>query len=58
VDCEDLEDAWAGVSGLASDGAILVRPDRIVAWRVRTIVPHPGDELVYVLHKILDAGAC
>ncbi|KIY01274.1 uncharacterized protein Z520_02826 [Fonsecaea multimorphosa CBS 102226] len=36
----DLEQHWAEVKGIGAKGAILVRPDNIVAWRS----PGPGSE--------------
>jgi len=32
-DVEDVDGAWAAVSGLGPEGALLVRPDQHVAWR-------------------------
>ncbi|KAK7754313.1 hypothetical protein SLS62_003606 [Diatrype stigma] len=40
--CLDVNGTWATVSGVSKQGAVLVRPDRIVAWRTRGA---PEDEL-------------
>ena len=36
-DCEDLFGAWAELSEIEESGCVLVRPDRHVAWRARTV---------------------
>lgn len=42
---EDPEGHWAAVSGIANDGALLVRPDQHVAWRSRSMAADPAAEL-------------
>lgn len=49
----DLYFDWAGLSGVAEDGAILVRPDKHVAWRSQHLADDPGNELVAVLSRVL-----
>jgi putative polyketide hydroxylase len=49
----DIDGCWDTVTGLASDGALLVRPDDFVAWRADAIPHAPEDELSRVLSQIL-----
>jgi 2-polyprenyl-6-methoxyphenol hydroxylase-like FAD-dependent oxidoreductase len=49
----DADGAWATVTGLAPDGALLVRPDDFVAWRADELPGSPGDELGRALCRIL-----
>jgi 2-polyprenyl-6-methoxyphenol hydroxylase-like FAD-dependent oxidoreductase len=41
----DVEGTFAAAYGLAKGGAVLVRPDGVVAWRSRTMPPDPGASL-------------
>lgn len=50
----DLYFDWAELCGVAEDGAVLVRPDKHVAWRSHRLVDDPERELVAVLSRILD----
>ncbi|OMC57079.1 FAD-binding protein [Mycobacterium sp. IS-836] len=52
VRCIDNEE-WASTTGLAPDGALLVRPDDFVGWRVDELPADPERELVQVLSAIL-----
>jgi putative polyketide hydroxylase len=52
-DTLDPEDRWAEVSGLACDGALLVRPDNFVGWRAEQLPDEPAAELRRVLAAIL-----
>jgi 2,4-dichlorophenol 6-monooxygenase len=54
ADCEDPQRAWANFSETDDSGAVLVRPDRHVAWRCRTLPRNPGEELDVALRQILD----
>ncbi|MEV4241616.1 FAD-dependent monooxygenase [Nocardia sp. NPDC049737] len=49
----DLSGEWASVRGTGSDGALLVRPDRHVAWRAAAAL---GAELTEVLRHLLHSG--
>jgi 2-polyprenyl-6-methoxyphenol hydroxylase-like FAD-dependent oxidoreductase len=49
----DIDGAWAAATGLAPDGALLVRPDDFVAWRADERPPSPEAELRRVLCQIL-----
>lgn len=44
---------WLRSVGIGADGAVLVRPDQFIAWRVPTLPPHPETELARVLRRIL-----
>ncbi|MEU0883387.1 FAD-dependent monooxygenase [Lentzea sp. NPDC005914] len=49
----DPRSAWARHRGITDRGAILVRPDRFVAWRSTGEAADPAAELVDVLTRIL-----
>jgi putative polyketide hydroxylase len=53
-DVVDPDGAWAAVTGLGPGGAVLVRPDDFVGWRVDKRPEHPEAELRQVLSTILD----
>ena len=44
---------WAAAAGLASDGALLVRPDEFIAWRADELPHSPATDLRRVLCQIL-----
>lgn len=44
---------WATITGLAPDGALLVRPDGFVGWRAETLPTDPESELRRALSTIL-----
>ncbi|MGD1238982.1 FAD-dependent monooxygenase [Mycobacterium seoulense] len=46
-------DEWAAVTGLAPEGAILVRPDDFVGWRMEALPADPEGELRQALTAIL-----
>jgi 2,4-dichlorophenol 6-monooxygenase len=52
-DLYDPRCAWLRNRQIQSDGAILVRPDRFVAWRAPTSVEDPRRELAGALSQIL-----
>ncbi len=52
-DLYDPRCAWLRHRGIESDGAILVRPDRVVAWRAPTSVEDPRGALAGALGQIL-----
>ncbi|MGP3958844.1 FAD-dependent monooxygenase [Nonomuraea sp. 3N208] len=49
-----LEPSWAEALGVSASGAVLVRPDGIIAWRARTASPE--HDLETVLNQILNRG--
>lgn len=53
----DPSGRWASVRGTAPDGAILVRPDRHVAWRAATAPVDPAAALSDVLRRLLRPSA-
>jgi 2,4-dichlorophenol 6-monooxygenase len=52
-DFSDPAGHWASVCGIAEDGALLIRPDQHVAWRVRSAPPDPAADLRATLDTIL-----
>ncbi|MCP2256585.1 2-polyprenyl-6-methoxyphenol hydroxylase [Streptoalloteichus tenebrarius] len=53
AEVSDPEGRWPHVVGIADDGALLVRPDGFVAWRVPALPDQPADELARVLTRLL-----
>ncbi len=49
----DIDGSWAAATGLAPDGALLVRPDDFVAWRADKLSHSPKTDLGRVLCQIL-----
>lgn len=49
----DLYFDWATVREVAEDGVILVRPDKIIAWRSTSIVADPEAALIAALEFVL-----
>jgi putative polyketide hydroxylase len=47
---QDGHGAWAAAYGIEEDGAVLVRPDGYVAWRVRSA----PDDAEAVLRRVFD----
>jgi hypothetical protein len=45
-----------GMAGIEPDGALLVRPDHVVAWRSPTLPTAPGDTLSDVMRTLLRRG--
>jgi putative polyketide hydroxylase len=56
-DSADLEGRWPTVTGLACDGALLVRPDGFVGWRTEHLPDDPARELDRVMQRILGTAA-
>jgi hypothetical protein len=52
-DAIDPTSAWAKMSGLGPDGALLVRPDGIIAWRSTGSVDDPQQTLAQALARAL-----
>ncbi|SEF18722.1 FAD-dependent monooxygenase [Jiangella alba] len=47
-------DTWAARSGTEEDGALLVRPDRHVAWRAATMPADPASALINAVAQVVD----
>lgn len=52
-DLYDTRSAWLRHRQIESDGAILVRPDRFIAWRHATSAEDPRAVLADALRRIL-----
>lgn len=52
-DAVDPDGSWVATTGLAPDGALLVRPDDFVGWRTDGLPADPTNELRKVLCQIL-----
>jgi FAD binding domain len=52
-DFEDVYFDWARRSEVEEDGAVLVRPDRFVAWRCKGMIKGPEEKLERVMRTIL-----
>ncbi|EAT87298.2 hypothetical protein SNOG_04907 [Parastagonospora nodorum SN15] len=52
-DWEDLDSKWRHLSGVGDEGAVLVRPDGIVAWRSKSTEGNSAEEMATVLAKVL-----
>jgi len=52
-DLYDPRCAWMRYREITPEGAILVRPDRFIAWRAASAVADPRDELAGALGRIL-----
>ena len=52
-DLYDPRCAWMGHRQITSEGAVLVRPDRFIAWRAPTAADDPFTELAGALSQIL-----
>jgi len=52
-DFTDSEGAWERICELGADGAMLVRPDQHVAWRVTHAGHDPAAELAAALRRVL-----
>jgi 2,4-dichlorophenol 6-monooxygenase len=55
-DYHDPRSAWQRHRQIASDGAILVRPDRFIAWRSPAAGGEPRAVLAAALSQILGRG--
>jgi 2,4-dichlorophenol 6-monooxygenase len=55
-DYHDPRSAWQRHRQIASDGAILVRPDRFIAWRHPAAASDPRAVLIAALSQILGRG--
>lgn len=52
-DLRDLEGRWPATNGVTASGALLVRPDGIVAWRAARLGDAPGATLAAAVARIL-----
>ncbi|MGC2653271.1 MAG: FAD-binding protein, partial [Mycobacterium sp.] len=52
-DVQDPDRAWLQAAGIATGGALLVRPDDFVGWRAATLPQSPADDLRRALCQIL-----
>ncbi|MGH6988386.1 MAG: FAD-dependent monooxygenase [Stellaceae bacterium] len=55
-DVHDPDREFAEAYGIASSGAVLVRPDGFVAWRAKTLSQTPGERLADLLRQLLMMG--
>jgi 2,4-dichlorophenol 6-monooxygenase len=53
----DLYFDWERMREVEEDGVILVRPDKIIAWRSNTSVENPAATLTEVLNSVLSRNA-
>ncbi len=54
---DDVYGTWHRIRGIGDDGALLVRPDRIIAWRAASTTADPTTELRAVVSRILGNAA-
>jgi 2,4-dichlorophenol 6-monooxygenase len=54
MDYEDLYGRWCEVTGIETNGCILVRPDLYIAWRSNSLVADPTAALDGVMARILN----
>lgn len=54
---DDVTNDWARVREISDRGAILVRPDRFIAWRSMGLPASPSDALGAALRKVLSIPA-
>ncbi|MEQ9586665.1 MAG: FAD-dependent monooxygenase [Parvibaculaceae bacterium] len=54
----DVYGRWTVLRGVEDDGCVLVRPDRIVAWRSARRAEDPGQVLHAAMRQILGCGNC
>ncbi len=53
AEIDDPEGRWPVEVGCTSDGALLIRPDGIMAWRSMAAVDDPVATLTDVLREVL-----
>jgi putative polyketide hydroxylase len=53
VDLHDRDGRWQDAYGVSRAGAVLVRPDGVVAWRARDLTEHPTRSLEEALSSVL-----
>ncbi|GAB0107234.1 hypothetical protein JMUB6875_62280 [Nocardia sp. JMUB6875] len=47
------ETEWLRIVGIDASGAVLVRPDQMIAWRTATLPGNPAEVLTDVLERVL-----
>ncbi|KAK3321266.1 putative 2,4-dichlorophenol 6-monooxygenase [Cercophora scortea] len=52
-DWEDPYFAWGAIRGVDESGAVLVRPDRVVAWRSKTVPDKGADEKLFIVLRAI-----
>lgn len=52
-DYEDVYLDWARRREVEEDGCVLVRPDRFVAWRSRSMLADSGTKLAFIMNSVL-----
>ncbi|MEV4123589.1 FAD-dependent oxidoreductase [Nocardia sp. NPDC049707] len=57
LEIHELEQDWPETVGLSPTGALLVRPDQIIAWRMPSLPSDPAAELRAALDRIMRSGA-
>lgn len=55
-DYEDVYFDWAKRREVEEDGCVLVRPDRFIAWRSKSMIKDPEAKLAAVMRKVLCIG--
>ncbi|MBF6327215.1 FAD-dependent monooxygenase [Nocardia transvalensis] len=53
VRVHELDETWCSAAGLEPAGAVLVRPDQVVAWRATSLPGDPGSALRAAVDQIL-----
>jgi 2,4-dichlorophenol 6-monooxygenase len=53
----DLYFDWQRIRGIPEDGAVLVRPDKIIAWRATGLAPDPEAAVADALRQVLSRTA-
>jgi putative polyketide hydroxylase len=54
ADLVSADDEWVRAAGLQPDGALLVRPDNVIAWRSPTMPADPAEVLRTTVRRLLD----
>jgi hypothetical protein len=52
ADALDVEDRFAQAYGIDGEGAVLIRPDGIIAWRAKTAEPAPASIFAQTLNGL------
>lgn len=53
ADLTDHSGRWPRSTGITENGAVLVRPDQVIAWRQATLADNPAEALEQVLTRLL-----